>query len=1538
MTSSTDGDDSFVKAGMTDQNPLERASCLHRLLWLWPGPIIRLAALRTLSEADLWPLRKEEKSRDVATTIQQAWAKECAQHEDSSKRSLSGVVFRWARPTLAVTLLFKMGWLTAALLAHGVVLRELIRFFEGGRQEIWVGIVLTACFGLGELFRSVFVNQHWLNAMLMGTRLRGALRVMIYDKLLKLRNPRVAVGKVVNMSAADAQRAFDACQYGQFLVSTPVSLVVIIIFMAIIIGPSTLAGFAVLFLLAPVQTRFGAWYGSLRRATVKFSDKRIRLMSEALSGIRLLKQYGWEAAIASRVSEVRAQELAQLTTAAVVRAANFVITFATPVMVTLATLATHALVTGEAMAASDAFTVISLFNVARFPLGVVAIASRNLSEALVGLSRIQEFLEQPEVSDADLPGAILSEEGDATAADGDERDVVLQWRDAEYTWAGEEEEEEETAAAKAARPAAAEAAGMDLATTQRVDAVAQSQRTLDSSSPAAGAMSLGGVEVGAVGTMGSTLSGIALSVRRGELVAVTGPVGCGKTSLLASLTGQLRLLSGTAGISGRVALVAQNPWVFNASIRDNVLFGAEPDEERYRVALDASQLRQDLAEFPAGDATEVGESGISLSGGQKARVALARAVYSKADIVLLDSVLSAVDVHVGRKISEECIGGVLAGRTRLLATHHLGVLRACDRIVVMEGGKITACGAFEELEAAGVDLSAVVETGGDDAGSIAGGGEGTADETAVAGAGILAVDGSAPMGFAPAAASTAAAAADVAADRDGDDVEDSSVAGEPAGEADPGCIRLGVTPHPSFLPGTATAKAQVIADAAGTAVLARAAVDDVTGASSALPTDGTTPTPASGAGEVAVAAASGKGTGVTAVTVKPSGKLILAEDRAVGRVSCRTFTRYFVAAGGCWWAYLLLALLVLGRGSKIGSDSWVSEWSRAGSSGEANASNQGYYIGIYAATAAGVLALNMLLGLVFAVITLRASGVLHDRVFAAVMSAKTWWFDATPTGRILNRFSSDLDAIDVLLPQVLQTSLELMVQCALAVVVIAAALPWFLIPLVPLVVYMVTHVSSFRRAARDLKRLDGVSRSPLLSHLQSSVLGLNEIRAFGESPRYSSSNVLLTDNNTRAFFAFYSANRWLGFRLDLMTTVIAMLSSALLLVAGDGVSPGIAGLVMTYSLQMAGILQFSIRQSSEAEALFTSVERLSHYASDTPQEAIFAEGSLATSDAALQAEAAPASLPATPGAGPRGTGSSYSLPHVSPRVLALAPGWDPKSWPAQLSGWPWRGRIDVRDLVVGYRTSAEPVLKGVSFTLPAGSSMGVVGRTGSGKSTLLQSLFRMVDPSSGSILIDGVGIGSAPLQQLRSSLTLVPQDPTLFIGTVRHNLDPFDQFEDDACWHALERGAMADRIRAAGGLGAEVTEAGGNFSAGERQLLCLCRALLRDCRVLVLDEATSQTDSGTDAKVQEVVRSLHGVTLLVVAHRLETVMDSDVILVLDGGRVGEVGSPASLLGLAGTAQAKGSRGLLKAMVEGADEATAARLRAIALSASLDSHK
>jgi ABC-type multidrug transport system fused ATPase/permease subunit len=1351
--------------------PLEGASFISKLFWTWPTELIRLASERTLQFEDLWRMRPEDRCSGVATEIQGLWDAECREKPLES-RSLQRVLLRWARWRVAEVLGWKTLWLIASLMGNGFVLRWLLRFIESGSGDVGTGILWVVLFGVCELLRSVSVNQHWVRAMFTGTRMRGALRVLLYDKVMRLRNPQVSVGQVVNLSSSDAQRVFEACQYGQFMISCPVSLLVIIVIMLFMIGPSSLAGFAVLFLAVPLQTKFGAWYAQLRRKTVKITDDRIRVMTEALNGIRLLKQYAWEAAIASRVSDIRARELAQLGRAAVIRAGNFVLGFAIPVVVTLATFATYSAVTGESLRPSDAFAVIALFNVSRFPLSVVGIASRNVSEASVALQRIQAFLELPEVEARDLPN------GNPTVEELP-LDESIRWDGASFSWSSDDRSERELlhrlATGGAKKPA-----------KEATVAGAAAPKATDPEASAAPSASL------------SSLSELSVSIRKGELVALVGTVGAGKSSLLSTLTGQLRRTAGELFIRGSVSLVAQNPWVFNGTFRENIVFGSAYDEAKYHRALECSQLLYDLHEFTAGDETEIGERGVSLSGGQRARVALARAVYSDSDVVLLDGVLSAVDVHVGEKLWEQCICGELGGKTRILTTHHLAFMERCDRIIVMDGGRITACGSFAELAAAGITLAAS---------------QGAASE------------------------------------------EGSSSPASPAAE----------------LVVAAPVKTPLSSDSIRLTLSGKAGM----------------------------------------------GKLVSKEDRAEGGVSVSTFSRYFASAGGCWWAYLLALLLILGRGSKIGSDYWVSVWTESLLPG----ASQGFYVGIYAATTAAVLVLNLILGVSFVYVTIRASRKLHDQVFASVMTARTSWFDATPVGRILNRFSSDLDAIDVMLPQVTQTCLELVTQCLLSVVVIAVILPWFLIPLVPLAVVFWFNLVAFRRAARDLKRIDGTTRSPLFSHLQSSVQGLSEIRAFREAQRYRRLNVRFTDANNRSFFGFYAANRWVGFKLDLITMAITVVSALIVVLSTGLIDAGLAGLVMSYALQMAGIFQFAARQMAETEALFTSVERLGYYTENTPQERVYLSEPLAGVDKLESAGSAPA----------------VSDVKVRQEVLNLVPGWDPKSWPRELAAWPSKGRIKAVDLTVRYESSDKPVLKGVSFDLPAGCSLGIVGRTGSGKSTLLQSLFRMVDAERGYLEIDGVPLGSAPLYQLRSRLTLVPQDPTLFVGTVRSNLDPFNQYSDDACLDALSRAGLKDRIDAAEGLRSVVTEGGSNYSAGERQLMCLARALLRDARVLVLDEATSQTDSETDQRVQRVLRALKGRTVIVVAHRLETIADCDAILALEDGQVAEFGNPAELLGETlsrpvAVPKVEGVHpGLFSELVAGTGSETAAFLRKVAVS-------
>lgn len=694
----------------------------------------------------------------------------------------------------------------------------------------------------------------------------------------------------------------------------------------------------------------------------------------------------------------------------------------------------------------------------------------------------------------------------------------------------------------------------------------------------------------------------------------------------------------------------------------------------------------------------------------------------------------------------------------------------------------------------------------------------------------------------------------------------------------------------------------------------------------------------------------------------------------MGTISLNTFRSYFAAAGGCSWFYVILFFLVVAKGSRMVCDWWISHWieqvARPASldASSANATEAGattavvdsegrsqmFYVEIFAALLAGLLVTNLVLGWLFAELSLRASRRLHDEVFVSILSAKSEFFDTTPTGRILNRFSGDVDQIDTLLPNTSQSCAELLMQVFLSMVLIAILLPWLLLAFVPVMAYFVYITGFFRRAARDLKRLDGIARSPLVSLAQAAVQGLPTIRAFSRSASFLAQFERACNDNARTFFAFYGSNRWISVRLDLVTTIITTVTALASVLLREVTDPSTTGLAMVYSLQLAGIFQFATRLISETEALFTSVERVTHYTRGAPHEDEFLLPRVTecpdNAERLVTASSSASSSATLAVVTPPQMHVRRRRPDAIPENLrALVPGWDASSWPEGLRAWPARGVVEFNHVSVRYRAGLPRSLNGLSFRVEAGEKVGIVGRTGSGKSTLTLTLFRMLEldedegvldgsegevaeagakrstipaplncdggaagPVSGrsdrimssstttakpsSLRIDGVDVRAVSLYQLRSRIAIIPQDPVLFIGTLRSNLDPFHEVEEADVWDALDRCGLREFVGSLQrGLDTEVAEGGGNFSVGQRQLLCLARALLRDCPIVVLDEATAAVDPETDAQIQRTIRtSLRDRTLFIIAHRVDTILDCDKILALERGRVVEFDTPAAL--------------------------------------------
>uniref|UniRef100_A0AAX7SQR3 ATP-binding cassette, sub-family C (CFTR/MRP), member 12 n=1 Tax=Astatotilapia calliptera TaxID=8154 RepID=A0AAX7SQR3_ASTCA len=573
-----------------------------------------------------------------------------------------------------------------------------------------------------------------------------------------------------------------------------------------------------------------------------------------------------------------------------------------------------------------------------------------------------------------------------------------------------------------------------------------------------------------------------------------------------------------------------------------------------------------------------------------------------------------------------------------------------------------------------------------------------------------------------------------------------------------------------------------------------------------------------------------------------------------GAISWRTYCTYSQALGGYTVSFIILLNMFLLAGSTVFSNWWFSFWMASGDGSSSNTTAvQGeisqnphlhFYQVIYAATVVVIVVLSIVKSIIYTYFTLKASCKFHDMLFKKIIDSPMSFFDTTPTGRLLNRFSKDQDEVETVLPLVMDSFLQCSLLVASTVVVISVIFPAMLVVGVIMAAFLAFTVFVFQRSIRHMKNLENISRSPWFSLTTSTLHGLSTIHAYSRRDSLVEQFNILTDINSKYLFMFNAGTRAFAFCLELMAaTTTLFVALFVVLSSNDLISPSLKGLAISYSLQLTGMLQYVARLSIEVEARFDSAKRLQEYVTDCRSEA------------------------------PR---------HVKETQI-------PQDWPSS-------GGITFVDYKMRYRENAPIVLNGIDFHIQPGEKLGIVGRTGSGKSSLGVALFRLVEPAAGTILIDGVDIMSIGLQDLRSKLSVIPQDPVLFVGTVRYNLDPFNKYTDEEIWAALEKSYMKDSIsKLEGTLEAHVMENGENFSVGQRQLICMARALLRNSKIILLDEATASIDAETDALIQNTIQeALRNSTMLTIAHRLSTVMQADRILVMDNGQVAELDDPNTL--------------------------------------------
>ncbi|CAE6437640.1 unnamed protein product [Rhizoctonia solani] len=1276
-----------------------------------------------------------------------------------------------------------------------------------------------------QLIKSQSDLQHLYFSRRASVRVRGEVVASIYEKALKRKDVTGAVqknqekdvkgkgkeakpdapqdsssadvGKIVSLIAADAERVARFVSMGPFIYDAPLSIIIACSMLYNLMGWTAFAGYLAMLVALPVNAIIVRQTSSLQRSVSAMRDRRMRAMNEAIQSIKFIKFSAWESRWINRVLDARNEELDWLRKLKISFFFIGVMWDVVPIMISAISFTCFTLVAKRELTVDIAFPCITVFGMLSQSLTSLPIIANWFVMCSVSLKRIEKYLSEEEIPE------YVSSLMRSSRAPHEPVDTRIGCSSATFRWPAAPTDDAKKKDNSGSFAKIGSAWGALTRFIGRVCVLLRLRKKPEETPKEDQAEE--------EPELPFELKDINVVFPEGVISLVSGPTGSGKSSLLAALLGEMDCLKGEVylpkeptrlnektGLPITISYCAQQPWLEHKSIKDNILFGSPYDKERYEATLNCCALLPDLAVLEDGDETEIGEKGVSLSGGQKARVALARAVYARTQVVLMDDVLSAVDSHTAELIVKRCfLGPLMKHRTVVLVTHHVDlVLPAVSWVVKLSEGQVEAQGTVAQLRESGV-LSAIRE------------GQKEIELTEE----VVADEGS---------------------------------EGQVGGPKDPN---------------------------------------------------------------------------------KTARKLVEEEKKSTGTVKLAVYQTYLTAAS--YWLFVLLLLyMLMDELSKLIQKFWIKHWSESYTTQSAPAYTASEWIGwdfpsasqnvvpyllIYIGIEAWISFINIIGQIPSIMSTLRASRQLYEKMLRSVMRSPSRFFDKTPSGRILNRFSKDIDTIDGGLQDFMVRVISQTIALSVAVGTIVYAVPFFIVPAFVIAYVHLWFARGYVNASRDLRRIESNTRSPIVSSFSELVVGIVTVRAFGSEKSFLNNLYKRLDRTQAASHYYWMCNRWLLFRFDSLGAFSVLIATAGSLVGGA--SAGLAGIVIVQAQAYVRGLYWGLRFWTELEQSLNSVERVQEY---------------------------------------------LDLPSEPPAIIES--NRPPAAWPSST-----KGTLVVEDLELKYSSELEPVLKGVSFETKPAERIGIVGRTGSGKSTLALSLFRFVDPAAGKIILDGIDITTIGLEDLRSRLTLIPQDAVLFTGTIRENLDPFNEYTDAECIEALQRvhlrttdspersvvtsraasikdgvttpmiagvvqpedashdldqkavtvpeqepltddsetlapDSVAASTPGAGSgrtvftLETKVSEGGNNFSQGQRQLLSMARALLRKSSVIIMDESTASVDFETDAKIQTTIREeFNQSILLTIAHRLRTIIDNDRILVLNAGRVVEFDTPANLL-------------------------------------------
>ncbi|KAJ9459626.1 hypothetical protein DIPPA_22504 [Diplonema papillatum] len=1425
-----------------EQHPAEaERSVASRVFLTWVALLFwRGFRKHDFTDADVPLLPPALRGASVGPRARRAWAAEghnANRRPPSVKRVVRGLML----PSLAT-------WVACGA-AQGVlnaVVRPLLlkRLIEVATREGDLEAATYYLLGLGAtlLFEGVTaVNARFSFAGDFATGAASAISSLVYDKSVRLNSAADTNEKT--LIANDLTRMYENCKLLSQFPSAVVSVVGGSIVVVATVGYPGVVGIAVAFSVIYVSRLLMKPVGRAEKEALTFSDTRVELLTRCIEGIKAIKLSAWEQSFDRKIKAARAKESEAVRRYRLYSRFSIQLGRACPTLAVCATFVTMFLV-GQNLEAADVFAVFMILQSMRLGLTMLPTILSLVASVSACCVRIDAYLLQPEPT----PTPHLPEDSPAV--------VSVAGAEAEFFPA------KPLFRGRAHPPAAPQPAtpGFFARAKDAVFSRGRSRRQYavlpDSVGPSEDPK--GGAEKEDVGAPPGVASGQPrpkfvlrlreLVVPEGAAHALVGPVGSGKTAVLQLILGDLKQLRGRVEVTaGGIGYVPQKAFVISGTVEDNIVMGRAVDAGRFGDAVNRACLETDLQMLPHGKDTEIGERGVTLSGGQQHRVCIARALYAEPKLLILDDPLAAVDPVVAATIFQRVVLQRPAKQSVLMSLNQFHLIQHFDTVSYLAAGVPveSACVA---------DLVRTVLNEGKPPGATP-----PPTQTREPAPSLEEADAASNNHQTPATVPDAAAAGG------GEPGEGTAAEGEAPSIAavasavdarDPQETKTLPTRDPTSSPSDTGARTELlrILRAHGTSdrqprpAAADAADDESDGTDLVDPHASSVRAPAFDvARDVAypvkpsAEAAARRGFGATGGAPARSNRLVQDDEAAKGAVGWATVGHYVRRMGGPYIA-ASLAILVVTYGAMGFNDRWLATWTSQYEpdlpSAEQNVSNTYLYVyvGSSAVNVFGLITTSACLS--FA--TARAGLRVHHECFDRVIHAPLSWFESTPSGRILSRFSTDLAYVDIQLSNsldnMLQTSATLLVLLGL----ISATVPYVIPIVVVSAVAFAFQVVAIDRSNRQVKRFANMAMSPVLSSLTetSSAQGKLLIRVMGLAEPF---RLRFRGQYDDLMKYSYASSGVVHFGIEVSYCIalsISLTTGAFMLhgPAADARSASLLALALTYSFILPQNFLFFSLQFSFLQGVLTALERLLECKSAlVPQEAAW---------------------------------------HTDDDDL-LPP------------GWPAKGCIEFDKASLVYRPGLSPALRDVSFRIPGAATVGVVGRTGAGKSSLVVLLFRLVEAYSGSIMLDGVDISKVGLQTLRRTMAVVPQEPLILNDTVARNLDPFDE-KDPA--------VLTDILEKVGAVGIHLSDPGPSLSAGQKQLITLARALLLPARVVVLDEPTSNIDPVTDQALQRAIRTVWQYnTVITIAHRLQTVIDGDCILVMDAGRVAQTGRPHRLL-------------------------------------------